>query len=71
MRTLVDTPDQDLAALDRLSVRRRLSRADLIRQAVSEFLTKNRGDEREAAFGLWRGAPIDGLGYQGHARSEW
>jgi metal-responsive CopG/Arc/MetJ family transcriptional regulator len=71
MRTLVDIPDQDLAALDRLSARRRVSRAKVIRQAVSEFLTKSRGGEAEAAFGLWRDAPIDGLEYQDRARSEW
>jgi len=40
MRTLVDLPDGDVEALDRIARTRDASRAKIIRQAVTEFLTR-------------------------------
>ncbi len=71
MRTLVDIPRQDLEALDQLGQRRRESRAKLIREAVSDYLARNRGPGFEEAFGLWSDRAVDGLDYQRKIRSEW
>jgi hypothetical protein len=71
MRTLVDIPDSDLRALSKLSERRRVSRAKLIRQAVREYLTRNPLGSADEAFGLWREQGLDGLEYQERLRSEW
>ena len=72
MRTIIDLPDQQLEALGRISKRRKLSRAELIRQAVDRYLAEH-SPELGAAFGLWKraGAREDGLAYQKRLRREW
>jgi len=72
MRTIIDLPESQLEALGRISRRRRLSRAELIRQAVDRFLVEHAPDA-QAAFGLWRkaGAREDGVAYQRRLRREW
>ena len=42
MRTLVDIPEAELEELRALSRARKVSRAELIRQAVAGFLAENR-----------------------------
>jgi metal-responsive CopG/Arc/MetJ family transcriptional regulator len=71
VRTLIDLPEADVRALDRLGKRLRVSRAKIIREAVSAFLAKTTGATTQSAFGLWRGANIDGLDHQRRIRSEW
>lgn len=71
MRTLVDLPDADLRALGKLSQHRRVPRAKLVRQAVSEYLARNPLGSTDDAFGLWRGEGPDGLEHQERLRAEW
>ena len=70
MRTLVDIPDRQIKLLTALCEARKLSRAEVIRQAISSFLEKNKTGGVEA-FGLWKTGKVDGLAYQEQARSEW
>jgi metal-responsive CopG/Arc/MetJ family transcriptional regulator len=81
MRTLVDIPDKQLEQLNAISETRKVSRAELVRQAIDAFLEQNR-PARESAFGIWRDCkvvlpgrsealPEDGLAYQQHLRGEW
>ncbi|MCM2404100.1 ribbon-helix-helix domain-containing protein [Rhizobium sp. S153] len=71
MRTLVDIDEKALAALDDIARRQRVSRASLIREAVSDLLLKRQGPADEAAFGLWAEKKVDGLAYQKALRQEW
>ncbi len=71
VRALIDIPDNDLKALDRLGVRRGLSRANIVRQAIREYLAKTQSSDGDAAFGLWRDRNEDGLDYQSRVRAEW
>lgn len=74
MRTLVDIPDDQLEELTRLAEREKVSRASLVRKAVSDLLASKRqtGDEAiAAAFGLWSDMEEDGLAYQERLRAEW
>lgn len=72
MRINIDLTDQQLAALVRMSRRRKLPRAELIRQAVDRYLAEQ-APEAAAAFGLWKraGSREDGLAYQRRRRQEW
>ena len=70
MRTLVDIPEQQLAALAAMGAARKESRAELIRLAIAAFIATHKGDT-DQAFGLWGKRQIDGLAYQQQARSEW
>lgn len=72
MRTIIDLPERQLDALERISKGRKLSRAELIRRAVDLYLAEH-APAAVAAFGLWRraGAREDGLAYQRRLRKEW
>jgi metal-responsive CopG/Arc/MetJ family transcriptional regulator len=71
-RTLVGFPDQDLLMLDTISARHQVSRAELIRLAVSSYIEKFKAvDEADDAFGIWKVKKIDGLAYQAKLREEW
>lgn len=71
MRTLVDIPDADIAALDELARGRRESRAKVLRAAVGEYLTRHRVVGASHAFGLWGADVEDGVEYQRRLRAEW
>ena len=71
MRTIIDLTDEQIEALARLSDKRDLSRAALIRAAVDDYLTKHADKSWEEAFGLWRERGLDGLAYQQALRDEW
>ena len=71
MRTIVELPEQQIEGLKALSEREGLSRAELMRRAVAEYLARHRGDAGEAAFGLWKKRGKDGLEYQQRLREEW
>lgn len=75
MRILVDLPQDQIDALDRLSGAERKSRAAVIRSAVSDYLKDrdqaDRKAAREAVFGIWKDRGIDGLAYQDAIRAEW
>ncbi|WP_160005196.1 ribbon-helix-helix protein, CopG family [Rhizobium sp. 18055] len=71
MRTLVDIGEDDLKALDTIAATENVSRASLIRKAVSVFLDQNSLSERRQAFGLWGDRKVDGLAYQEEMRGEW
>ncbi|HEX4577041.1 MAG TPA: CopG family transcriptional regulator [Edaphobacter sp.] len=70
MRTLVDIPDGELKDLNALSELRKVSRAELIRQAVAGFLAQNKAG-LESSFGLWKRRGVDGVEYQEKLRREW
>ena len=71
MRTLVDIPEKDLKELTRLSKARKVSRAQLVRCAVSEYLQAQPKDALDDFFGIWADRKIDGLEYQLKMRAEW
>jgi metal-responsive CopG/Arc/MetJ family transcriptional regulator len=74
MRIAIDIPKDQLAEPTRLAARQGVSRASLMRDAISALLAKQRktGDAaRHAAFGLWADRKEDGLAYQERLRSEW
>ena len=71
MRTLVDIPEADLKQLNRLSKKKKVSRAHLVRCAISNYLNAQSKDSLDEFFGLWADCKIDGLEYQLKMRAEW
>jgi metal-responsive CopG/Arc/MetJ family transcriptional regulator len=67
---LVDLPEAELEQLKVLSKARKVSRAELIRQAVAGYLEQNRAGLKDS-FGLWKKRREDGVAYQQRLRSEW
>ncbi len=70
MRTLIDIPDRQIKDLAAICKTEKVSRAEIIRQAISAYLEKKRPSTVET-FGLWKQHKVDGLTYQEQARSEW
>ena len=71
MRTIIDLPDDQVQPLKELAARTHLSRAELVRRAVAEYLTRHRPPPDDVVFGLWKDRGEDGLAYQDRLRSEW
>ena len=70
MRTIVEIPDQNIQALDAICGREKISRAEAVRRAVTDYLARHKGDG-DAAFGLWQNRGKDSLSYQNDLRDEW
>lgn len=71
MRILADIPENDLAALNRLSKEKKVSRAGLVRQAVAQYIERYGAQPGLNGFGLWKQSPVDGLQHQRRMRDEW
>lgn len=71
MRTLVDIPPADLAELNLISAREKVSRAAVIREAISKLIADRRKDPLEAGFGAWAGMEEDSVDYVNRLRDEW
>lgn len=71
MRTIVDIPEDQLAALADYCEEIGISRAEAVRRALAVFLRGRAGASREEAFGLWKDRDEDGLAYEDRLRSEW
>ena len=76
VRTVINLDSKQKAWLDRLASLRRVSRASLIRQAVSEYQAKlsqvsvvSFQKALKQTAGIWQSS--DGLEYQVHIRKEW
>ena len=71
MRTLIDIPASQIAALSTLCDRLKQPRAAIVRAAISEYLARHHQPDAEDAFGLWGAAAQDGVAYQREVRGEW
>ena len=71
MRTIVDLPDAQIAALAAVCDREGISRAEAVRRAVELFLVdQGAGPNADSgdAFGSWRGRVGDALAYEDELR---
>ena len=71
MRTVIDVPDELIESLDRIGALEQVSRAALIRDAITEYLKVKSIPAAEEAFGLWKDRKTDGVRYQRSLRDEW
>lgn len=73
MRAIINIPDEQIMVLNQLSKKQKLSRAALIRQAVTLYINNTNKIEREIQniFGIWKNKNIDSVNYQQKLRAEW
>ncbi len=71
MRTIVDIPDHILNEIDTLAKQEKISRAEAVRRAMTEYLEKRPRSRPDAAFGIWKSRKVDPLGYEDALRREW
>ncbi len=71
MRTIIDIPQNILEEIDNLAKREKISRAEAVRRAMSEYLEKRARRKPNAGFGIWKSRKIDPLAYEDALRDEW
>ncbi|MCC8368736.1 MAG: ribbon-helix-helix domain-containing protein [Rickettsia endosymbiont of Oxypoda opaca] len=73
MRTIIDIADSQIKILDQLSQKKKVARADIIRQALADYIANYNQSKKgfDAAFGLWKDKNLDSLEYQAKLRNEW
>lgn len=72
-RILLDLSDEMIKRLDDLKQQRNLPRAELLREAVEQYLERQGQAETTIsnALGLWQACEEDGVEYQKTLREEW
>ena len=70
-RILLDLSNELIKQLDDLEVQRSLPRAELLREAVDQYLENQSKTTISSAFGIWQGCEEDGVEYQRKLREEW
>ncbi|WP_436877162.1 CopG family transcriptional regulator [Siccibacter turicensis] len=70
-RILLDLPDEAIRRLDHLKQRRNTAKAELLREAVEQYLERQTHNVLQDALGLWGQAAEDGLEYERKLREEW
>lgn len=68
---LLDLSDDVIRRLDSLKQQRNLPRAELLREAVEQYLGKQNTTRLRNALGLWRRKGEDGLECERKLREEW
>lgn len=74
MRTIIEIPDSYVKRLDELKRQRRVSRSELVREAVERYLESSAGTVDDVAFGVSAAEsdePEDAVAYQQRLRAEW
>lgn len=70
-RILIDLSDDALQRLESLKQLRNLPRAELIREAVEQYLDRQSTSVIREALGLWGDGAEDGIEYERKLREEW
>lgn len=72
-RILLDLSDEVIKRLDSLKQQRNVPRAELLREAVEQYLEKQSLAETTIsnALGIWQDCKDDGVEYQRKLRDEW
>ncbi|ECC1669462.1 ribbon-helix-helix protein, CopG family [Salmonella enterica subsp. salamae] len=72
-RILLDLSDEAIKRLDDLKKQRNLPRAELLREAVEQYLERQGLSQNTIsnALGLWQGCEEDGVEYERKLREEW
>jgi predicted transcriptional regulator len=71
MQTSIDITELQRQALDDIAKAENLSRADVIRAAIDDYIKRRQRVDINGAFGLWGESGLDGLFYQENVRGEW
>lgn len=71
MRTIIDLPSEQVAALSVFCNNLGISRAEAVRRALSKMLEEADDSHFQKAFGAWKHRQIDSVDYVNRLREEW
>ena len=67
----MELPDEQLWQPADFCRREGVSRAEVIRRAVADYLGARHVRDGDDVFGIWRDRNLDGLQYERRSRREW
>ncbi|HBL7128280.1 TPA: ribbon-helix-helix protein, CopG family [Enterobacter asburiae] len=70
-RILIDLSEDVIQRLDNLKQLRNRPRAELLREAIEQYLDQQSSSVIRDALGLWGNQQEDGLEYERKLREEW
>ena len=70
-RILLDLSDDVIKRLEDLKQQRNLHRAELLREAVEQYLERQADTTISNALGIWQGCEEDGVEFERKLREEW
>ena len=70
-RILLDLSDDVIKRLEDLKQQRNLPRAELLREAVEQYLERQADNSISNALGIWQGCEEDGVEFERKLREEW
>ena len=70
-RILLDLSDDVIKRLEDLKQQRNLPRAELLREAVEQYLERQAYTTISNALGIWQGCEEDGVEFERKLREEW
>ncbi|MRS91927.1 ribbon-helix-helix protein, CopG family [Enterobacteriaceae bacterium RIT714] len=70
-RILLDLSDEVIHRLDDLKQYRNLPRAELLREAIEQYLERQSQTVISSALGIWQECDEEGVEYQRKLRDEW
>lgn len=70
-RILIDLSDDVIQRLDNLKQLRNRPRAELLREAIEQYLDQQSSSVIRDALGLWGNQQEDGIEYERKLREEW
>ena len=71
MRTIIELSAEQVQGLSGYCEQKGISRAQAIREAVTELLKEKGASERQRGFGLWKGKKIKSREWVDKIRAEW
>jgi hypothetical protein len=71
MRAIIDIDEDIDRMLKELARERGVSRAQMVREAIAQYLAGVGRPSSGAGFGVWRDRNIDGLAYERRLREDW
>ena len=71
MRMTIELSEEQVWRLADVCRRESVSRAEVIRRAVADYLDARYVGDHEGVFGIWRDRHVDGLRFEGRFRREW
>ncbi|MDX1958380.1 MAG: ribbon-helix-helix protein, CopG family [Leptospiraceae bacterium] len=71
MRTILEIPEEKIIVLDQISIDQKVSRAEIVRRAIDQYILDHSTARRGASFGIWKHKKIDSLSYEKKLRNEW
>ena len=71
MRMTIELSEEQGRRLADVCRREGVSRAEVIRRAVADYLDARHEGDRKGAFGIWRDRHVDGLRFERRFRREW